>query len=81
LVDLFHAGLCGSVDALAQRTGWPPEHVRVAIKELRRSGEVSMVGVSKHGSGRGAPSGVYGGDPVGSGGKHLSDVIRGWAVI
>ena len=40
LREVIGAGLSGSAEALAARTGWPPESVRAVLREMRREGEV-----------------------------------------
>lgn len=52
------AGVSGPLDVLASHTGWPPERVRQAIKEMRRSREVAMTGRQSR-AGGGQPAGVY----------------------
>ena len=79
VADLLHAGLCGTVDALAARTGWPPEHVRVAIQTMRRGGEVVRVGSAAAQAARGAPACVYAVRTDGVG--YLCEVMRGFGGV
>lgn len=43
LREVIGAGLSGPADALAVLTGWPPESVRLALREMRRAGELETV--------------------------------------
>lgn len=52
-------GLVGPLDVLAAHTGWPPERVRGALKEMSRAGDVQLRGRVVTGQ-RGQQRGVYG---------------------
>ncbi len=58
LVRALAAGVSGPLDVLAEHTGWPPERVRYAVKRMRRTGELAMVGEPGR-AGGGRPAGVY----------------------
>lgn len=70
LARALAAGLSGPLDVLAAHTGWPPEQVRKAVKEMRRAGELGMPARQASGQ-RGQPQGVY---AVGQPKQHL-DVL------
>ena len=60
LMRAIGEGLSGPLDALAAHTGWPPERVRIAVKEMRRAGELpAPVRVAQPGRGH-QPPGCYG---------------------
>jgi hypothetical protein len=52
-------GMVGPLDLLAAHTGWPPERVRSALKEMSRAGEAQVRQRQATGR-RGAARGVYG---------------------
>lgn len=63
LREVIGAGLSGPADTLAALTGWPPESVCAALKEMRRSGELDALPLvqppDEAGRGRGRASRVY----------------------
>lgn len=63
LRDVIGAGLSGPADALAVLTGWPPESVCLALREMRRAGELDAVDLgpvrSSASRSRGRPPKVY----------------------
>jgi len=60
LAQVMLAGLVGPVDLLAQHTGWPPEHVRRTLKEMRRAGQVELRDCQRAAGRRGRSAGVFG---------------------
>lgn len=60
LTSAIAGGLVGSLDLLAERTGWPPAKVRSAIYEMARAGHVQLHGRQRTGR-RGQQPGVFGG--------------------
>jgi hypothetical protein len=74
------AGLSGPAEVLALHTGWPPERVRVALKEMRRADELpEPVRLARPGRG-GQPPGIYGLRPHGLPGavNALAFVQQAW---
>ena len=59
-------GLSGPLDVLAAHTGWPPEKVRTAVKEMRRAGELPAPTRLEVVGRRGQPPGCYGAARVSS---------------
>jgi hypothetical protein len=60
LLRAIGEGLSGPLDVLAAHTGWPPERVRTAVKEMRRAQELpTPERVAQPGRG-GQPPGCYG---------------------
>lgn len=53
-------GVTGSLEVLAAHTGWPPEYVRRAVREMRRADELALLGTEPTPGQRGQPAGVYG---------------------
>jgi hypothetical protein len=60
LLRAIGEGLSGQLDALAHHTGWPPERVRMAVKEMRRAGELPAPERMPQPGRGGQPPGCYG---------------------
>ena len=59
LTRAIAGGLVGPLDLLAAHTGWPPERVRSAMKEMSRAGDAQLRERQATGK-RGQPRGVFG---------------------
>lgn len=59
LTRAIAGGLVGPLDLLAAHTGWPPEQVRRAMKEMSRAGHAQLHERQPTGK-RGQPRGVFG---------------------
>lgn len=53
-------GFTGSLEVLAAHAGWPPEHVRRAVREMRRADELDLLGTQPKPGQPGQPRGIYG---------------------
>lgn len=60
LMRAIGEGLSGPLDVLAAHTGWPPERVRIAVKEMRAAGELPEPERVSVAGQRGQPPGCYG---------------------
>lgn len=60
LMRAIGEGLSGPLDVLAAHTGWPPERVRTAVKEMRRAGELAIPERMEQPGRPGQPPGCYG---------------------
>ena len=77
LTRAIAGGLVGPLDVLAAHTGWPPEQVRNALKEMSRAGDARVQRREPTGQ-RGQPRGVYGQPERGGAVDALAGALAGW---